>query len=149
MLIQSLHLKTAKKSREWMDIDAIEAIRQRSRASQSGPWVTDYDEMCRKTVFRRHAKRLPKSSDIDELLTHDNEASGMDEGVTRVSVNVDQEDAPPAAKKETKAAQAVKSRRKAQSEPEHDEDGVIDVDSEEIIEQEASDADYDEDEIPV
>lgn len=141
--------KDGEKSREWMDIDAIEAIRQRSRASQSGPWVTDYDEMCRKTVFRRHAKRLPKSSDIDELLTHDNEASGMDEGVTRVSVNVDQEDAPPAAKKETKAAQAVKSRRKAQSEPEHDEDGVIDVDSEEIIEQEASDADYDEDEIPV
>jgi recombination protein RecT len=34
----------------------IEAIRQRSRAGREGPWVTDYDEMAKKTVLRRLCK---------------------------------------------------------------------------------------------
>jgi recombination protein RecT len=37
----------------------VDAIRSRSRAKDSGPWVTDYTEMARKTVLRRLAKRLP------------------------------------------------------------------------------------------
>lgn len=140
-------MKDGEKSREWMDIDQINAIRGRSKASQSGPWVTDFDEMCRKTVFRRHAKRLPKSSDIDELLMHDNEAGGLQDDVTRVSVNAD--DAPAAPKKQTKASQAVKSRKKKEEEPEHDEDGVIDVAGEVIEHEEPPEDDYEEDEIPL
>lgn len=44
--------------------DQVDAIRKRSRASGDGPWVTDYDAMARKTVIRRIAKFLPKSSEL-------------------------------------------------------------------------------------
>jgi recombination protein RecT len=39
----------------------VDAIRARSKASNSGPWVTDYEEMARKTVIRRLFKYLPVS----------------------------------------------------------------------------------------
>lgn len=42
----------------------IDRIRGRSRASSSGPWVTDYNEMAKKTVFRRASKWVPLSPEI-------------------------------------------------------------------------------------
>lgn len=39
----------------------IEGIRNRSRSKNNGPWVTDFAEMCKKTVVRRLSKRLPLS----------------------------------------------------------------------------------------
>lgn len=66
-------LKDGEKSREYMDIDEIEAIRGRSKSKDSGPWKTDYSEMCRKTVFRRHYKSLPKSTDLDKVIEHDDD----------------------------------------------------------------------------
>jgi recombination protein RecT len=51
---------------EIMSRDDIEAIRKRSRASGAGPWVTDWNEMARKTVIRRISKYLPKSTDRDD-----------------------------------------------------------------------------------
>lgn len=50
---------------EIMSRDDVEAIRKRSRSGTSGPWVTDWNEMARKTVIRRIAKYLPKSTDRD------------------------------------------------------------------------------------
>lgn len=44
---------------EVMDKAEIDAIRQRSRAKDAGPWVTDYAEMARKTVARRNFKQVP------------------------------------------------------------------------------------------
>lgn len=44
---------------EVMPRDEIESIRSRSKSSNSGPWVTDYAEMCKKTVFRRASKWVP------------------------------------------------------------------------------------------
>ena len=67
-------LKSGEKSREFMDIDQIEGIRARSRAKDSGPWVTDFEEMAKKTVVKRHYKRLPSSTDLDEAIAADNEA---------------------------------------------------------------------------
>lgn len=74
-------LKNGEKSREWMDAGQIEEVRTRSKSKDKGPWVTDFDEMARKTVFRRHYKRLPKSTDrddIDRVLQHDNETFDME-----------------------------------------------------------------------
>lgn len=61
-------LKDGEKSREFMNIDEIEAIRTRARAKDSGPWKTDYDEMAKKTVIRRHSKRLPMSTDLQNAI---------------------------------------------------------------------------------
>lgn len=65
-------LKDGSVSYEVMDKDEIEAIRSRSRAGQAGPWVTDWTEMAKKTVFRRHSKWLPVSSEkMQEALEKD------------------------------------------------------------------------------
>ena len=41
----------------------IEAVRSRARAKDSGPWVTDWEEMAKKTTIRRIFKMLPKSTE--------------------------------------------------------------------------------------
>jgi recombination protein RecT len=58
-------MKDGEKSREFMNAEEIDAIRSRSRSGGSGPWKTDTGEMYKKTVVRRHIKRLPLSTDID------------------------------------------------------------------------------------
>ena len=57
--------------RERMSVAEIESIRARSKAGKSGPWVTDWDEMARKTVFRRASKWIPLSADIADALLKD------------------------------------------------------------------------------
>lgn len=59
-----------------MNPEEVEKIRQRSRARDKGPWVTDYDEMAKKTVFRRHSKWLPLSADVREAVERDDEITG-------------------------------------------------------------------------
>ena len=44
---------------KFMPKHEIDAHRNRSKASSSGPWVSDYDEMAKKTVFRSLFKWLP------------------------------------------------------------------------------------------
>lgn len=51
----------------------IDAIRSRSRSANSGPWVTDYDEMAKKTVVRRLCKYLPMSVDLQRATTFEDE----------------------------------------------------------------------------
>lgn len=64
-------LKDGEKTREWMNLEEIEAVRSRSRAKASGPWMTDFDEMAKKTVARRHSKRLPMSTDLEDFMRQD------------------------------------------------------------------------------
>lgn len=45
--------------REVMDRDQIDQVRASSKSANAGPWKQWYDEMARKTVIRRLAKRLP------------------------------------------------------------------------------------------
>ena len=48
---------------EVMTKPEIDAIRKRSRASDNGPWNTDYEMMARKTVVRRASKYWPLSTE--------------------------------------------------------------------------------------
>lgn len=66
-------LKSGERSREVMSVGEIEKVRKVSRASGSGPWVQWWEEMARKTVARRHAKVLPMSSDLDDIIRRDDE----------------------------------------------------------------------------
>jgi len=59
--------------REVMSVAEVEKVRMTSRAKDSGPWVQWWDEMARKTVIRRIAKRLPSSADVDAVFESDNE----------------------------------------------------------------------------
>lgn len=56
---------------EVMTKTQVDAIRSRSRAAKTGPWVTDYDEMARKTVVRRLAKYLPLSVEMARAIEND------------------------------------------------------------------------------
>ena len=57
--------------REVMTVEDVEKVRAVSRAKDAGPWTQWWDEMARKTVLRRLAKRLPMSSDLDDLIRRD------------------------------------------------------------------------------
>ena len=50
---------------EWMSKDSIDKIRAGSKASDTGPWKTDYEEMARKTLVRRICKYLPRTLELD------------------------------------------------------------------------------------
>lgn len=54
-----------------MTKDEVDAIRKRSRSGNSGPWVTDYGEMAKKTTLRRLCKLLPLSSEVAEHIDKD------------------------------------------------------------------------------
>ena len=58
------HLKDGGVQVEVMWKRQVDAIRGRSRAGRSGPWVTDYEEMAKKTVLRRLCKLLPASPEL-------------------------------------------------------------------------------------
>lgn len=51
----------------------VEAIRNRSRASNSGPWVTDWNEMAKKTVVRRASKKWPLDAELAAAINDDDD----------------------------------------------------------------------------
>ncbi|HXR75181.1 MAG TPA: recombinase RecT [Bryobacteraceae bacterium] len=54
----------------------VDKVRKRSRAANNGPWVSDWDEMAKKTAFRRHSKWLPLSPETRDAVEKDDEISG-------------------------------------------------------------------------
>lgn len=56
----------------------VDLIRKRSKASGSGPWVTDYAEMMRKTATKNLAKYLPLSTDFQLAAALDDRNSAID-----------------------------------------------------------------------
>ena len=68
---------------EVMSIDDVEGIRKRSRSGSSGPWQTDYNEMAKKTAFRRLSKWLPLSPEYRDALDNDGDDIDTLRNVTR------------------------------------------------------------------
>lgn len=64
-------LASGEKVFEVMYNEDIEKIRTRSPAGREGPWVTDWEEMARKTAIRRLMKYLPLSTDIQAAVIAD------------------------------------------------------------------------------
>ncbi len=59
----------------------VDAIRKRSKAGENGPWVTDYEEMAKKTVVRRLCKYLPASVELATAVSLDEMAeAGVSQG---------------------------------------------------------------------
>jgi len=58
---------------EVMDKGDIEGIRKRSKSGSNGPWVTDWNEMAKKTVFRRLSKWLPISAEFRDAVEKDDD----------------------------------------------------------------------------
>jgi len=114
-------MKDGEKSREVMSVEDVNGIRARSRSGNSGPWVTDFAEMAKKTVVRRHAKRLPLSTDIDGAIREDDElfmppAEAPQEAPKTAPA--------PSAGKRPSRLEKVAAQAPA---PQHDDDGVIDM----------------------
>jgi recombination protein RecT len=51
----------------------IDAVRSRSKSKDKGPWVTDYNEMLKKTCFRRLCKWLTLSPEVLQHISEDDE----------------------------------------------------------------------------
>lgn len=114
-------MKDGEKSREVMSVEDVNAIRARSRSGNSGPWVTDFAEMAKKTVVRRHSKRLPLSTDIDGAIREDDDLF--------MPPTEPQQEAPQDAPATTAAKRPSRLQKVAEQAPapQHDEDGVIDM----------------------
>jgi len=59
--------------------ETIEAHRNRSKAKNAGPWVTDYEEMARKTSVRALAKYLPSNIISTEMAE---QVEAVEHGIT-------------------------------------------------------------------
>lgn len=69
-----------------MDINQLNAIKARSESAKrnSGPWITDFEEMCRKTVVKRGAKYWPKADRLNQAIQYLNTDGG--EGINKEDV---------------------------------------------------------------
>lgn len=66
-------LKDGSFATEIMSRKQVEEVRAISRAKDDGPWSKWWGEMARKTVLRRLSKRLPMSTDLDDLIRRDDD----------------------------------------------------------------------------
>ncbi len=67
---------------EVMTTAQIEKIRARSKCGNSGPWVTDWAQMGKKTVFKRQSNYLPRSVKLATAIALDNLDYERDEDET-------------------------------------------------------------------
>lgn len=108
---------------EYMSADQINAIRERSPAKNSGPWVTDYEEMCRKTVTRRGVKYLPMSVEVQRAVGLDDSAESDGEVVATVSAA----DAAPAKSLAGRIRQTMGQAEQIEQKPDQTADGPKNV----------------------
>ena len=115
---------------EIMNKQQVEKVRAVSRSGQNGPWKAWWEEMARKTVLRRLAKRLPMSTDLDDALMDEDEPFAP----APVAADTVHQPAPPADEVKKPASRPSRLNRVVEQEPQQDapqfpadDDGVIDV----------------------
>lgn len=59
---------------DYMTKEDVDEIRNRSKAKDDGPWVTDYAAMAMKTVIKRLCKLLPVSVELQTAVSMDDKA---------------------------------------------------------------------------
>lgn len=99
----------------------VDSIRKRSKSGNSGPWVTDYDEMARKTVVRRLCKYLPISSEKISMALETESADfraqdmpDMQTETSPASAEADPDDEPEETKTPTPDVPATKAKKLAE-----------------------------------
>lgn len=104
---------------EVMTYAQVEAIRNRSRAGQHGPWMTDWEEMARKTCVKRLAKYLPLSTELAEAIDTDNRIEAGE--AVDILAELEPGEAPPTAletaKRKAKARITIKDSSGAELDP--------------------------------
>lgn len=65
---------------EYMSLSEVELIKDRSRAGNSGPWVTDFEAMAKKTVMKRMMKWLDLNPEFSRAIEFDNRGEGFSGG---------------------------------------------------------------------
>lgn len=63
-----VEFKDGSRKAEVMTVDEVNKIKARSKAGNFGPWKTDFDEMAKKTVFKRLSKWLPLSPEDVQVI---------------------------------------------------------------------------------
>ena len=63
-----------------MGLSEVKKIQAQSKAGQSGPWVSHFEEMAKKTVIRRLFKYLPVSIEMSRAVGLDEEAERGEQG---------------------------------------------------------------------
>lgn len=92
-----IRLRDADAVYDVMTRQEIDRIRARSASSASGPWVTDYAEMAKKTVTRRALKYVPMSIEMSKAIAADVAVETGDFsmlGEFDAPIDVDYEEAP-------------------------------------------------------
>lgn len=80
------HFKDGGHYLEVMTKAEVEAIRKRSKAKDSGPWVTDYEAMAKKTVVRRAFPYLPVSVEAQMGAASDETSGGYEGTIPQLDV---------------------------------------------------------------
>lgn len=97
-----VELKDGGRVYDVMSRGEIDAIRSRSKAGNSGPWVTDYAEMARKTVTRRCLKYAPMSVEMSKALALEEAiATGSSDSIDAEFESLEWDDSQPSTKTET------------------------------------------------
>lgn len=114
---------------EVMRRDQLEAIKNRTKSKRrkkvnnveveeiTGPWATDEEEMFRKTVIRRHSKRLPVSSELLDVTRRIDGLYDMDPDNGEIDLDPAPAPAPVAKAKKASAASRLKQAAKSLPKP--------------------------------
>ena len=103
-----------------MSRSELEAVRNRSRSGSSGPWKTDFEAMCLKTVVKRLFKWLPISVEMSKAIHQDDAAfaglqqeSDLDHALSRQTETVNVVDEGPVVESNPLSPQQLATLEKA------------------------------------